>query len=98
MEHRLKDNQLSTFVKRLLDAMPQDSSKVNTTPMQEEILSDRELEVLRLLATGQSYKEIGQKLFLSLNTVQVHVKGIYRKLLVTKRTLAIKKAREMNLI
>ena len=61
-------------------------------------LSDRELEVLKLLAAGQTYKEIGKGLFLSLNTVQFHVKNIYSKLLVNKRMQAIEKAQEMHLI
>jgi ATP/maltotriose-dependent transcriptional regulator MalT len=61
-------------------------------------LSARELEVLQNLAKGLSYEEIGRQLFLSLNTVQSHVKNIYRKLLVNKRVQAIEKAREMNLI
>jgi len=95
---RLKDTDLSAFVKRLLEAMPAESIRAKTGPSQEEKLSDRELEVLRLLAAGQSYKEIGQRLFLSLNTVQFHVKSIYRKLSVNKRVQAIEKAREMNLI
>ncbi len=98
MEPRLKDNDLSAFVKRLLEAMPGESAKGKTRLTHEEILSDRELEVLRLLAAGQTYKEIGQQLFLSLNTVQFHVKNIYSKLLVNKRAQAIEKAREMNLI
>ena len=98
VEPRLRDNDLSAFVRRLLEAMPGESFKAKTDLMSEEILSDRELEVLRLLAAGQSYKEIGQNLFLSLNTVQFHVKGIYRKLSVNKRVQAIEKAREMNLI
>jgi len=54
--------------------------------------------VLRLLAAGQSYKEVGQNLFLSLNTVQFHVKSIYGKLSINKRVQAIDKAREMKLI
>jgi LuxR family maltose regulon positive regulatory protein len=62
------------------------------------ILSARELEVLQNLARGLSYEEIGQQLFLSLNTIQSHVKSIYRKLLVNKRIHAIEKARELNLI
>lgn len=95
---RLKDNDLSAFVKRLLEGMPGGSVRVKTSVSQEERLSDRELEVLRLLAAGQSYKETGQQLFLSLNTVQFHVKSIYRKLLVNKRVQAIEKAREMQLI
>jgi LuxR family maltose regulon positive regulatory protein len=98
IEPRLKDNDLSAFARRLLDAMPGESAKVRTDLPHEEILTDREVEVLRLLAAGESYNGIGQKLFLSLNTVQFHVKSIYRKLLVNKRTQAIEKAREMKLI
>ncbi|CAG0941263.1 Transcriptional regulatory protein LiaR [Anaerolineae bacterium] len=95
---RLKDNDLSAFVKRLLEAMPGESAKSTPHLPHTEILSDRELEVLRRLAAGESYKEIGQQLFLSLNTVQFHVKNIYGKLLVNKRMQAIEKARELNLI
>jgi LuxR family maltose regulon positive regulatory protein len=95
---RLKDKDLCAFVERLLDAMPGESARSKTKMVDEQTLSDRELEVLRLLAAGQSYKEIGQKLFLSLNTVQFHVKSIYRKLLVNKRVQAIEKAQEMGLI
>ena len=61
-------------------------------------MSARELEVLQNLARGLSYEEIGQQLFLSLNTIQSHVKHIYRKLLVNKRLQAIEKARELKLI
>ncbi|HLO29224.1 MAG TPA: LuxR C-terminal-related transcriptional regulator, partial [Anaerolineales bacterium] len=95
---RLKDNGVSAFARRLLESMPGKSAQVKTNLVNEELLSDREIEVLRLLATGESYKEIGQKLFLSLNTVQFHVKSIYRKLSVNKRGHAILKAREMKLI
>ncbi|MEZ4726939.1 MAG: LuxR C-terminal-related transcriptional regulator [Caldilineaceae bacterium] len=94
----LKEHELSAFVKRLLAAMPAASPKVQSIPRQEGLLSDRELDVLRLLASGQSYKEIGEQLFLSLNTVQFHVKNIYSKLLVNKRVQAIEKARAMQLI
>jgi len=94
----VKDNDVSTFAERLLEAMPGKSVQVKANLTNEELLSGRELEVLRLLATGESYKGVGQKLFLSLNTVQFHVKSIYRKLLVNKRGHAILKAREMNLI
>ena len=94
----LKDNDVSALAERLLEAMPGQSKQGKTNLANEELLSDREIEVLRLLATGESYKEVGQKLFLSLNTVQFHVKSIYRKLLVNKRGHAILKAREMKLI
>lgn len=93
----LKSPDLADYVKRLLDAMPGESAE-KPKAVEAAYLSDRELDVLRLLAVGESYKEIGQKLFLSLNTVQFHVKSIYRKLSVNKRMQAIEKAREMKLI
>jgi len=98
VESHQKDGDISAFVKRLLEAMPRESSEVKTNAVDEAVLSDREVEVLRRLAAGEAYKEIGQKLFLSLNTVQFHVKHIYRKLSVNKRTQAIEKARGMGLI
>jgi LuxR family maltose regulon positive regulatory protein len=94
----LKETDVSAFATRLLDAMPGGIVRDKPSLGDEKTLSDRELEVLRLLAVGESYKDIGQKLFLSLNTVQFHVKGIYRKLLVNKRGHAILKARKLNLI
>ncbi|MBK7897182.1 MAG: AAA family ATPase [Anaerolineaceae bacterium] len=61
-------------------------------------LSERELEILALIAAGLKNKEIAEKLFISLNTVLYHNKNIYSKLGVSKRALAIAKARELGLV
>jgi LuxR family maltose regulon positive regulatory protein len=98
LEHRLKEQALIAYANRLLDAMRWGAAKPEIEDRGEALLSERELEVLRCLAQGMSYEETGRQLFLSLNTVQFHVKNIYRKLLVNKRMQAIEKAREMNLI
>lgn len=61
-------------------------------------LTNRELEILTLIAAGLKNKEIAEQLIVSLNTVLYHIKNIYSKLGVNKRTLAIAKAKEHNLI
>ncbi len=61
-------------------------------------LSRREMEVLDLIATGLSNKAIADSLFISRNTVECHIKSIYRKLEVPSRMTAINKARKHGLI
>ncbi len=61
-------------------------------------LTNREVEVLRLLAAGLSNKEIAGRLILSLGTVKWYVSDIYSKLGVTNRTQAVARARELNLL
>jgi len=63
-----------------------------------EPLTDREQEVLLLMAGGLKYKEIADKLFISLNTVRSHVKAIYGKLGVNNRTQAIETARQLGIM
>jgi len=95
---RLADETLIDYVNRLLHAFSCGPAKTEPEEEHAARLSERELEVLRFLARGLTYEEIGRQLILSLNTVQFHVKNIYRKLLVNKRVQAIEKARELNLI
>lgn len=51
-------------------------------------LSDREIEIMKLVAQGMSNKEIALKLFISINTVHTHIRNIFRKINVTSRTEA----------
>ena len=63
-----------------------------------EPLSERELEVLQLIADGLTNSEIASRLFLSLNTVKAHNRNIYSKLNVHSRTQAITRSQELGLL
>jgi LuxR family transcriptional regulator, maltose regulon positive regulatory protein len=63
-----------------------------------EPLSQRELEVLQLIAQGLSNREISERLFLALITVKGHNRNIFRKLQVRRRTEAVARARELGLL
>ncbi len=74
-----------------------------TTPPVPQIpkpdaLSERELEVIRLIAAGLKNQDIADQLVISLNTVLYHTKNIYSKLNVTHRTQAVQRARELDLL
>jgi len=63
-----------------------------------EPLSARELEVLRLIASGKSNAEVAQTLVIALSTVKTHTNSIFGKLQVTSRTQAIALARDLQLL
>ena len=63
-----------------------------------EPLSQRELEVLQLIARGLSNREIGERLFLALDTVKGHNRRIFAKLSVQRRTEAVAKARSLDIL
>ena len=63
-----------------------------------EPLSDREFEVLQLVAEGLSNQQIGERLVVALSTVKTHLNNIYKKLGVSKRTQAVARARELDLL
>ncbi len=61
-------------------------------------ISDREMDVLILMAEGKSNQEIAEQLFVSGNTIKTHVSNIFLKLEAKRRTEAIRKAKELRLI
>ncbi len=71
---------------------------LNSAEMEKLGISQRELEVLQLIAQGHSNQEIADKLFVSLNTVKTHTSNLFLKLEVTRRTMAVQKAKELRLL
>lgn len=91
-----------TYIQTLLNAFGEATpSQLIVAPDQQplvEPLTERELEVLQLLAEGLSNREISQRLYLSLSTIKGHNSNIYGKLQVSRRTEAIVRARELGLL
>jgi LuxR family maltose regulon positive regulatory protein len=91
---------MSDYIRKLLaafDAEKQNTAVKSSQPLVEP-LSQRELEVLQLIAQGLSNDEIGKRLFLALDTVKGHNRRIYEKLQVQRRTEAVARARELGLL
>lgn len=98
------DSALVDYINRLLVAFAEEAETSTTlqpishTPQPLiEPLSERELEVLYLLADGFSNREIAEQLFISLSTVKGHTSNIYGKLSANNRTQAVARARALGL-
>lgn len=78
------------------------SSGADTHSSQPDALTDplskRELEVLKLVAEGLSNRDIAEQLFLSIDTIKTHLKSIFSKMSVARRTQAVNLGRDLNLI
>lgn len=82
----------------LVVAVAEELSTAKARDQQAETLSERELEVLQLLAFGHTNRDIAQKLFISPDTVKTHLEHIYQKLGATDRTAAVAEALRRRLI
>jgi len=84
--------------KRLFRSSPQQPFVPNVQARESLRISDREFEVLTLLADGQSNKQIAKRLEVSPNTIKSHLAKLFAKLEVARRTEAIARARELGMI
>jgi LuxR family maltose regulon positive regulatory protein len=94
----VKQSATAGYVRRLLAATTR--TQTHETPGQKLVqpLSDRELDVLRLLGTDLDGPDIARELFVSLNTLRTHTRNIYAKLGVTNRRAAVRQAHDLKLL
>jgi LuxR family maltose regulon positive regulatory protein len=97
-----RDHPRRGYLSRLLASFGQSVAKPASELAQQEAgmiepLSERELEVLRLLRTELSGPEIARQLVVSLNTLRTHTKSIFSKLRVNNRQAAVRRAEQLHL-
>ncbi|HZB96844.1 MAG TPA: LuxR C-terminal-related transcriptional regulator, partial [Herpetosiphonaceae bacterium] len=88
----------STAIAEIFLPQDDDDADTSTHPALVEPLSEREREVLRLLAAGRSNRDVAEALIVATGTIKKHINNIYGKLGVHSRTQAIARARELNLL
>jgi LuxR family maltose regulon positive regulatory protein len=94
----MKQRIAPAYVRRLLSVIGSGADHARANQTMVEPLSERELDVLRLLATDLDGPDIAGELVLSLNTVRTHTKNIYAKLGVNNRRAAVRRAVELDVL
>lgn len=90
---------LTKKTKRIVvDVQGADDWKLDESILQELGISKREYDVLELIAQGHTNQEVADKLFVSTNTVKTHLSNLFSKLDVNRRTQAVQRAKELNLL
>ena len=99
---RVSRNFIVALIKAAADTnvvfIPGNLSEISTETGPKTSLSQRELQIIRLVGEGASNKELSRKLIMSENTVETHLRRIYSKLNAKNRTHAVAKARESGLL
>jgi DNA-binding NarL/FixJ family response regulator len=82
----------------LVSVLAEELSQARERDRQAETLTDRELEILQLLAFGYTNRDIGERLYISPDTVKTHLEHVYQKLGASDRTAAVAEAFRRRLI
>jgi len=97
LEEMRNGSEKKAYIDKLLQEFA-DSVQRTLSEEREQVLSERELEILQLVSVGLSNQQIAEKLVISISTVKSHIHHICTKLNATNRTQASAKAREMGII
>jgi LuxR family maltose regulon positive regulatory protein len=98
LQYAAKKGVYPAYIRKLLSAASLAGTKTPSSQSLIEPLSDRELEVLRLIAEGMSNGQIAEKLIIATGTVKKHINNIFGKLGVQSRTQCVARGRELNLL
>ncbi|WP_230390841.1 LuxR C-terminal-related transcriptional regulator [Reinekea sp. G2M2-21] len=98
IEESLPTAQRSAWLDQILEHHASVSTQSVPVPALQEPLSERELDVLKLLASDLSGPEISAQLFISINTFRTHTKNLYSKLQVNSRRSAVRRAKELSIL
>jgi LuxR family maltose regulon positive regulatory protein len=98
LQFALQHNLQPAFVRSILDFWQPDRAAIADTASTGEVLTPREVEVLRLIADGASNRAIAERLIISERTVKAHVTNILGKLGASSRTEAVAQARKRNML
>ena len=88
----------AAYMERLLACCRRYASALEAGERPPVVLTDREREILRLLAGGATHGQISEALYVSVPTVRFHVKNLYQKLEVNNKVLALEKAKRLGLM
>ncbi|MCB0278791.1 MAG: DNA-binding response regulator [Calditrichaeota bacterium] len=89
---------IGSFIGLRMRAKHKEKVAITIELNQTDLLSERECEVLKLMAEGCTNQEIADRLFVSINTTKTHLKHIFEKLNVTNRTQAVIEARRLQIL
>jgi LuxR family maltose regulon positive regulatory protein len=103
LDHKTASSRIKSYARKLLDAFERVGESAKHQPAMDahdliEQLTPREMEVLELLAIGDSNQDIADKLVITIRTVKKHTGNIYGKLNVNSRIQAVIRAREVGLL
>ncbi|NTU55382.1 MAG: response regulator transcription factor, partial [Anaerolineales bacterium] len=95
---KAEGGELKDYVLTLLSAYGEEKAGGSKDQPLVEAMSERELEILRLMADGLSNRDIAERLVITVGTAKSHVHHILEKLETGSRTQAVAKARELGLV
>lgn len=98
IQTEINKNERNSYAEYIISMYGKQISNTGTGQLAEVMLTERETQVLQLLAQGLTQREIAEQLFLSISSIKKYLAGIYQKMEVNNKISAVQKARDMFLL